>query len=171
MMNVLISVGSRHGSTREIAEAIARTLRNHTDISVNVQDAGMVPSLAGYDAVVIGSAIYMSRFVEPTRDFVDRYEQELAALPTWVFASGPTGDPLRPEGMQPPVQELAARLGSRGQRIFAGKVPDEGLGFGESMIVNVVRAQVGDYRDWDAIEAYANELASEILALAPTGIA
>ncbi|GEM_PF-3645432 len=56
-MHVLIAVASRYGSTREIAEALAGTLRAAGHV-VAVRNAAEVADAALYDAVVLGSAIY-----------------------------------------------------------------------------------------------------------------
>ena len=61
MSRVLVAYGSRHGSTAEIAEAIAATLRE-AGLAVDCRKAGEVDSLDGYDAVVLGSAVYMRRW-------------------------------------------------------------------------------------------------------------
>ena len=63
-MKMLIAVSSKHGSTREIAESIAETIRE-SGIEVEVADAQDVESVAPYDAVVVGSAIFMGRWMGP----------------------------------------------------------------------------------------------------------
>ena len=61
MMHVLVTVASRHGSTREIADAIAQELRM-PGIDADVRHVEEVPDLNSYDAVVLGSAIYMGNW-------------------------------------------------------------------------------------------------------------
>ena len=61
MSRVLVAYGSKHGSTAEIAEAIAATLRE-AGLQADCVKAGDVRSLEGYDAVVLGSAVYMRRW-------------------------------------------------------------------------------------------------------------
>ena len=69
MMQILIAVASKHGSTDEIANAIGTELSTlGLDVSVvPVQD---VDTIKGYDAVVLGSAIHMGRWMKPAKDFV-----------------------------------------------------------------------------------------------------
>jgi menaquinone-dependent protoporphyrinogen oxidase len=43
------------------------------------------------------------------------------------------------------------------------------LGFGERAVVRAVRAAEGDYRDWAAIDAWAQEIASSLAGDAQTG--
>src|SRR5688500_5163106 len=105
-MRVLVAGASKHGSTREIAKAIAEELRA-AGLDADLRDAGNVTSLAGYDAVVLGSAIYMGRWMPEAKHLVERFQPQLAALPVWLFSSGllgaddpqPAGDPGEIPGM------------------------------------------------------------------------
>ncbi|MFI5042859.1 MAG: flavodoxin domain-containing protein, partial [Acidimicrobiales bacterium] len=67
---MLIAVSSKHGSTREIAESIATTVRQ-AGIEVEVVDAEHVESVAPYDAVIVGSALYFGRWRGPARELVN----------------------------------------------------------------------------------------------------
>ena len=63
-MKMLIAVSSKHGSTAEIAASIGQTVRE-TGIEVDVVDAGDVESVAPYNAVIVGSAVHMGRWMGP----------------------------------------------------------------------------------------------------------
>src|SRR3954452_10566893 len=89
---VLVAYASEHGSTREIAERIARTLGDD-GMNVELRDASDVEDLAGYDAVVVGSAVYMGRWRGSAKRLVKRHERELAERDPWLFSSGPVGEP------------------------------------------------------------------------------
>ena len=99
-MTVLVTAASRHGGTREIAEAIARELEAQ-GVSVELRELEEVSDLGRYDAVVLGSAVYLGRWLEPALRFVERHADELAERKTWLFSSGPiVGDPPRPDPAQ-----------------------------------------------------------------------
>jgi len=83
-----VAYASKHGSTAEIAEAIGDELRA-AGRTVDVRDAGEVTDLAGYDAVVLGSATYMRRWRREARRFLRHHASALADCPFWVFSSGP----------------------------------------------------------------------------------
>lgn len=164
MARVLVAVASRHGSTREIAEAIAGTLRDE-GLDADLADAAEVTALSGYDAVVLGSAVYVGRWLDPARALVDERGDELAARPTWLFSSGPIGDPPKPDAEDAvQIAEIAERVGARDHRLFAGKLDKSALGFGERAVVLAFRAPEGDFRDWDEIAEWARGIAAALRA-------
>jgi menaquinone-dependent protoporphyrinogen oxidase len=162
-MNTLIAVASRHGSTREIADALAQHLRSFgtTAIVSNVHEA---TNLESYDAVIIGSAIYMGHWLPAAHKFVQSNRAILSTMPVWLFSSGPLGeDNPQPKDDPGHLADLMQVSGAREHHNFVGKLDRSGLGFGERLTVNVVKAPDGDFRDWDAIRNWAQSIA---LALA-----
>jgi len=163
-MRILVTAASRHGSTGEIAAAIAEALvqRGHE------AEAGPIEAAAPerYDAVVLGSAVYTGRWLKPARALAERYAAELAARPVWLFSSGPLGPPehLVPEEEAVDVAALTQTTRARGHRVFAGRLHKRDLGFGERAMVAAVRAPEGDFRDWAAIDAWAAEIAAALAA-------
>jgi menaquinone-dependent protoporphyrinogen oxidase len=159
-MKTLIAFASRHGSTREIAEALARELRI-CGRSVAVRPVEEVKDLAQYEAVVIGSAVYMGNWLPEARRFVEEHRERLATVPVWLFSSGPlgTGDP-QPNGDPAHLDAMMRATHARGHRVFVGKLNPGDLGFGERLMAKVVKAPEGDFRDWDAIRAWAREIAT-----------
>lgn len=71
-MKVLITASSRHGATAEIAEAIAKEVRRG-GFEVELKPPGDVETLEGYDAVIIGSAVYMTQWTESARALISRF--------------------------------------------------------------------------------------------------
>src|SRR5579885_485127 len=96
-MKVLIAIASRHGSTEEIGRAIATELRGQ-GIEAEQSDFADIHHLNGYDAAVLGSAVYMGNWLGDARHFVDRHAAQLAGMPVWLFSSGPIGDDPQPHG-------------------------------------------------------------------------
>jgi len=160
-MKVLVTSASRHGSTTEIATEIASTLtaQGVAAVCADIED---VTDLPGYDAVILGSAIYAGHWLGPAKDFAERLGAELADRPVWLFSSGPIGD----KPTKDPVEATHAMstAGAREHRIFSGKLDKETLGFAEKAIMRVVRAPEGDYRDWSEIHSWAQGIADELKA-------
>ena len=160
-MNVLVTVASKHGATTQIAEAIGRALAK-ADIGAQVVAPDEVRSLKGYDAVILGSAVYAGRWLDEAKRFVEREAPALAERPVWLFSSGPIGDPPKPEEEAIDVAPIRAVTGARDHRIFAGLLDKSRLGFGERAIVKVVRAEEGDYRPWPEIDAWVAGIAATL---------
>jgi menaquinone-dependent protoporphyrinogen oxidase len=160
-MTVLVSAASKHGATAEIAEAIGRVLAER-GLAVDVRPAQNVTLVDGYDAVVLGSAVYVGHWLEAARTLVEAEAAILAARPVWLFSSGPVGDPPKPAEEPVDVAEIIRATGARDHRVFAGKIDKGRLGFGERAMVLALRAPVGDFRDWPAIEGWAGGIADAL---------
>mgnify|MGYP005609704891 CR=1 FL=1 len=158
-MTVLVAYASKHGGTQGIAEAIGRSLTTE-GVANEVRAVDQVETLAGYDAVVLGSAVYMGRWMDAALRFVDAHQATLTGRPVWLFSSGPLGDPPHPtEEHAVEVAEVAAATTAREHRLFTGRLDKHHLNFGERAVVVAVRAPDGDFRDWDEIAEWAHEIA------------
>ena len=161
-MRVLIAAASKHQATTEIAAAIGRDL-SQAGIEVEVTTPGRVESVEGYDAVILGSAVYMGRWQPSAVTFAERHAEALRQRPVWLFSSGPIGSPqAKPEGEPLEIGELVRQIGAREHRIFAGRLDPRRLGFGEKAVVAAVGIAHGDFRDWDEIGAWARQIADHL---------
>lgn len=162
-MRVLVTAASRHDATREIAEAIAAGLTQR-GVHAEAKPVEQIGSLDGFDAVVVGSAIYMGRWLKPAREFLSGHAAELSSVPVWLFSSGPLGPPdhLIPPEESTDTERLVEMVGARGHQVFAGRLERSSLGFAERAAAKAVHAPEGDCRDWDAIDAFAGEIASQL---------
>ena len=157
-MKVLVTAASRHGSTEEIARAIATELEA-AQISVDVLAPEAVTTLEGYDAVVLGSGVYAGHWLEPAKEFVERYEMDLREVPVFLFSSGPLGDPPKP--VEEPVDAALMDESTHAvdHRVFAGRLIEDDLNLPQRVVIKVVGAPYGDFRPWDDIAEWAAEIA------------
>jgi menaquinone-dependent protoporphyrinogen oxidase len=166
-MRVLVVHASKRGSTAEIAEAIAEVLRDR-GLDVDCLAAAQAGSPDAYDAVVIGSAVYMRRWRGDAKHFLRAHAHALSQRPFWIFSSGPVGDPSKPPNpawLEPPrIVDRAQQLGVREHVVFGGRVAAEPQGPLERAMVENTPAQYRDLRDWDEIRAWAGHIASELRA-------
>jgi menaquinone-dependent protoporphyrinogen oxidase len=168
-MRVLVTAASRHGGTGEIATIIGQALTD-AGLETEVKPLRALDSVAGYNAVVLGSGVYVGRWLPEATEFVRRHEIELRARPVWLFSSGPIGSPEpKPDGEPAEIAELVASIRARGHRVFAGRLDKGMLGIGERLIVGAVHAEEGDFRDPDAIGAWAREIAAQLTPVAVGG--
>jgi menaquinone-dependent protoporphyrinogen oxidase len=163
-MKVLVTAGSKYGSTAEIAQAIGRALARHgIDVDViPIEEANPT----GYDAFVIGSAVYAGHWLRPAIDFVERNSEALRRRPVWVFSSGPIGDPAKPVDV-PLSPAVIEATGASDHKVFAGKLDKSHLSFAEKAIVLALRAPEGDFRDWADVQRWADSIAASLRANAP----
>ncbi len=155
-MRVLVSVESKHGSTEEIAAAITAELIA-AGLEVDALDPPEVESLDGYQAVVLGSALYMGKRMPGIVQIIERHAQALRERDVWLFSSGPIREP--PNLAEDPVgAALLARIGARKPRMFTEKLDRGNL----SIVERLVSAPEGDFRDWPAIREWARSIAGEL---------
>lgn len=160
-MRVLVAHASRHGSTAEIAARIAAVLADRS-LAVECHRVEDSPTLDEVDAVVLGGAVYAGSWPKSALAWVDQVAATAATMPVWVFSSGPAGDPPRPAERPAQADAVAERLAPRDHAVFAGVIDRSRLSFIERGIVAALRIPDGDYRDWAAITAWAEGIASTL---------
>lgn len=161
-MRVLVVAASKHGSTAEIATALGQALA-HRGITATVADAGDVADIADYDAIILGSAVYAGRWQKAARELAETHGDLLVKRPVWLFSSGPVGDPPKPEEDPVDVAQINAIVGAREHRVFAGRIDKSRLSLAEKAIVRALKVPEGDWRNFDAVTAWAGEIADSLL--------
>lgn len=166
MSKVLVIYASKHGSTQEIAETIAAELTAR-GLEADLHNAEAPTEITAYDAVVVGSAIYAGNWLPAAVQFVKENVAQLAQRPVWVFSSGPLGEGPASElvdGWTQPrsLDSAFAQIVPRDVTVFHGKIDFDSLSWGERLIFRAVRGQTGDFRDWEAIRAWAGEIATAL---------
>lgn len=164
--NVLVAYASKYGATEAIAQAIGRALRDG-GMRAEVVRCKDVKDLGPYTAVVLGSAVYVGRWRREAADFLRQAEPRLVQLPLWLFSSGPTGEGDAEEllkGWRFPValQAIADRIGPRDVAVFHGALDADRLNPFDAFIVRTVKAAEGDFRDLDAVRAWARTIVAEL---------
>jgi menaquinone-dependent protoporphyrinogen oxidase len=125
-----------------------------------------VRNLDRYDAVVLGSAVYMKRWQGDARHFLRKHRKSLRQKPFWVFSSGPVGDPAKdnPDWIEPPkLAEKVEDLGGRSHAVFGGCLPAEPKGMMEKAMVDGVPKEYRDRRDWAQIREWAHQISADLV--------
>ncbi len=164
---VLVAYASKSGSTMEIARRIGEEMAR-AGWTADVAPAEEIGTLAGYDAVVLGSGIRIGKPYKPARDFAGRFADVLAALPTAAFAVSLSAASPDEEAMaegQRYAQDLGALVDARLTASMPGVNNPETLAPIIKMAFQQVDASdpslppAGDYRDWDLVQSWAAALA------------
>jgi menaquinone-dependent protoporphyrinogen oxidase len=168
-IKVLVAYATTHGATKEVAEAVAGTLREQ-ELTVDVQPARQMRALEGYHAVVLGAPMYMFRLHKDAKSFLARHQAALrAGLPIAIFAGGPFGEPeekVWTDVRQNLDKELAnfPWLKPLTVEVVGGKFDPARLRFPYNLIPAMKSMPASDLRDWDAIRAWAVDLTGKIKA-------
>jgi len=191
MTRVLVVYGSRHGGTKGIAERIGEVLRARgLDATVHTAASVSEAEVRGADAFVVGSGVYMGSWLDDPLEFLARHTHAVAARPLWLFSSGPlpgstkdkqAADPIENalgpsdgpgSGGRKKVEAVSAATGPRDHRVFMGRYdPDDApTNLPERFMKSFMRVipavrdvlPAGDFRDWPAIEAWADSIAREL---------
>jgi menaquinone-dependent protoporphyrinogen oxidase len=190
MTRVQVVYASRHGATAGIAHRIGEVLRDEGN-DVVVANAADGPDPSGFDAYVIGSGVQIGSWHKEGMEFLERNKATLATRPTWLFSSGPLpGSSMMKEtedrlelalgptegpgsGGRKRIEALSAVIDPRGHRVFYGaydpKDPPRSM---QERLVRMLPAAkqvlpTGDFREWDAIETWAREIAARLGAKVP----
>ena len=159
--SVLVAYATKYGSTQEVAEAVAATLRE-SGLTVEIKPAREVRTLEGYDAVVLGAALYMYQWHKDARGFLSRHRKALAGLPVAVFALGPTHSPHDEKEWRDSRAQLDKELAKHpwlkpvAVEILGGKFDPKKLTFPMNKFAG--KEPASDARDWTAIRAWSGSI-------------
>ena len=164
-MKVLVAFASTHGSTADIASRIADTLGT-PDVTVDLRHVADVLDVSGYDAAVIGSAVYFGRWLPVAEQFAAQWSDSLRRVPVWMFSSGPVaaGDLT---GIDPAaVDELVHATAAVEHVVFAGRLSGDTLTWREHETISTTSAKAGDFREWTEIEQWAQRIGRRLFSAA-----
>ena len=170
---VLVAFASRHGATREIAAAVVRSLlrsdaARHAGLSAVLAPVQQRPDPAAFDAVVLGSAVYAGRWLEPAWRYVGAVAPELRSCPTWLFSSGLDVGPPRARHDVEDVRWIREAIGARDHRLFPGRLDRRLLSEVERQIWS--REPAGDFRDWESVRSWSQGIAAHLAGPQPVAV-
>ncbi len=177
-MRVLVMYASKYGHTRGIAERAAARLQV-AGLDVEVRSVDDPTGLEGFDAFVVGSAMYFGHWLSEATAFVLDHHAILAAKPTWLFSSGPLGtEPTDAEGRDVRTQaapsesaDLEAATHARALRVFFGALDPDLLSLRDRLLRALPAGRAlfpeGDFRDWSEIDGWADDIAATLKAPPP----
>jgi menaquinone-dependent protoporphyrinogen oxidase len=163
--SILVAYATLHGSTQEVAETVAGTLRDG-GLAADCKLAKEVRSLEGYGGVVLGAPLYMFRWHKDAKRFLARHREALTRRPVAVLALGPFNDvPSEFQGAREQLDKELAKfpwLAPAAIEIFGGKFDPAALRFPYNLVPGLKRIPVSDIRDWAAIRAWAGGLPGKL---------
>jgi menaquinone-dependent protoporphyrinogen oxidase len=162
---VLISYASQCGSTGEVALAVGDVLCA-AGAAVDVRRAEDVTDISGYRAVVVGSAVYMRRLMSEAVAFVEANRQALGQVPVAYFVVCGTLKEDTEENRQQAaayLEPVRALVQPVDEGLFAGAMDFGKMSFLYQAVARVMGGSNSDWRDWEAIQGWAEGLPAMLL--------
>ncbi len=162
---VLVAYATRYGSTQEVAEAVAATLKEN-GFTVDLRVLREVRKLEGYQAVVLGAPLFMFHWHKDALGFLGRQQAALAQMPVAIFVLGPVHEPHDEAEWKSSWEQLEKELAPFpwlepvALEMFGGKYDPEKLGFPLKMFAG--KEPASDLRDWEAIRRWAGEVGEKL---------
>jgi len=163
---ILVTFASRTGSTAEVAKMIDEVLTAR-GYSVDLKSVQEKPSIEGYRAVIIGSAIRMGGWLPEMLEFIKTNQKNLNQIPTAIFTIHIVNlgsDNVSRAARKAYTVPVWKMLTPAHEAFFAGKMDPQKLSFGDRILSRIATGnegqKVGDFRDWDQIRSWAQSIFS-----------
>ncbi len=158
---VLVAYASRCGSTEDIARALAEDLKGR-GLAVDLRTVDKVPTLTGYQAVILGSAVRFGKWLPEAVQFVRDHHAGLKRVPAAFFTVHirNTGtDEASRKARNAYLDPVHALIRPNTEVFFAGRMDLSRLSFAERLLGKVMKARNVDMRDWSAVHAWGRTVA------------
>lgn len=165
MSTVLVTYASKTGCTQGIAEKIGETLQA-AGATVDVLPVGAKANPDSYDAVIVGSGARIGKWLGSARKWVVKNAGALQGKPVAFFTACLTlaQEPEKTDEVRaytdPVIEESGVHPVDIG--LFAGWFVPEKFGAVGRAVLSKMDSPQGDFRDWDAIEAWAKGVAGKL---------
>ncbi len=159
---VLVTYASKYGSTGGVADAIGKELCAKglaADVAL-IRNAG---DLGLYQGIVVGSAIYMGKWMPEATDFVKKNREILRRMPVAYFLvcitlAQPT-EKNRAKALSyvEPIMKAVPEIRPLAIGTFAGALDYKNPSWFYKQFLKAKGAPEGDFRDWNSIRSWAQE--------------
>jgi menaquinone-dependent protoporphyrinogen oxidase len=162
---VLVAYATRYGSTQEVAQEVAATLKENR-FSVDLRVLREVHKLEGYQAVVLGAPLFMFHWHKDALGFLARQQAALLQMPVAIFVLGPVHEPHDEAEWKSSWEQLEKELAPFpwlkpvALEMFGGKYDPAKLGFPLKMFAG--KEPASDLRDWEAIRRWAGAVGEKL---------
>jgi menaquinone-dependent protoporphyrinogen oxidase len=154
---VLMTYATKAGSTAEIAVRMGETL-SRRGLSVDVLPLSKVTDLGPYQSVFLGSAIRVGNVLPEVTNFIQANQAALQKMPLNLFVVCMTlneDTEANRQTVSAYLEPVRALVKPASEGLFAGVMDLKKLPFFERLMIKAMKAPQGDFRNWDAITAWA----------------
>lgn len=166
---VLIAFATNYGSTYTVAEKVAEVLCGH-GYMVDLRFAKNVTpaELLDYDAVIVGSCIYIEEWHEDALQFLENNQDTLSGIPVALYCVNgllgmnfDTKEELVEEHYLQPMYTRFPKIHPVDVTAFAGVVNYRILKFKDWWLLHLMFMPRGNWTDFDAVESWAQEISDK----------
>ncbi|GAA5262083.1 flavodoxin domain-containing protein [Methanocalculus sp. MC3] len=160
---ILVAYATRAGSTAGVAGAVTEVLRDAGyDVDLSLLNSDLIPE--HYDAVILGGPIYMGAMRE-VEEYVHAHHAALESRFKAAFAVGMSfveDDEEKRAVARDALSKAISPFEPAHLGYFAGKTDPAKLSFLQKVALKVVSSPIGDFRDYEAIKAWALEVSRDL---------
>jgi menaquinone-dependent protoporphyrinogen oxidase len=160
---ILVTYATRAGSTVGVADAIALGLRQRGFL-VEVRPAKENPSVKGYQAVIVGSAIRQGSWLPEAIAFLIHNQAALRRVRVALFTVHMLNrgdDEQSRQNREAYLDALRPLVLPVAHVFFPGKIDPARLSLIDRLLVRLIQPPIGDFRDWDQIRGWAETLLTQ----------
>jgi menaquinone-dependent protoporphyrinogen oxidase len=165
---ILVTYATAAGSTAEVAQAIGEAISGD-DGAADVRKVKEVKDLSPYRAVIVGSGVRRGRVYRAALAFLKQHRVALSRMPVAYFIVCMSAKDDTEEG-RAQVAFYVEQMRTKAPRVqpvdvglFAGKMDFKTLSMPSRLIIEALKGEEGDFRDWDAIRDWASSVAPALL--------
>lgn len=161
---VLVCYATKYGSTEEIAKEIGAVLQGE-GLATDVTPVDRVTDIAEYRAVIIGSPIYMGKWLHSPQQFVRDHRFALSHRKVAAFSVGYSLRDRLLEHLRNAdraVDAIRLYVEPVDVGMFAGRVVPDTVSEADRAILTLGGVEQGDFRDWGEIRAWAKKISNVI---------
>ena len=158
---ILIAYASKYGATREVAERIAQRLQK-SGKQAEAKSVTQITDLGKPEGVIVGSALYQGGWLPEATTFVRKNATALSRIPTWLFSVGPLDTDVEDEEQPIELAEFRDKIGQKHHAVFHGALDHSKLDRSDRITMKAAGAPEGDFRDWDTIGTWVDQIAKSL---------
>jgi menaquinone-dependent protoporphyrinogen oxidase len=167
---ILVAYATKYGTTTQIAETIGEALRQK-GLEAEVRLAKEPVDLTEYAGVVLGSPVYVGRWLDDAVRFIRTHRETLSKMPVAYFTVGTalrdgseTGRKRHHDTIER-VRRMAPEVNPVEIGMFTGAMAvNRKMGFCSRLLMALFRVEAGDFRDWEAIRNWGHVIAERLTA-------
>ena len=168
---VLVTYASKYGSTGGVAKEIANTLNNNGFL-VDVRLITKSMDLSAYSSIIIGSPVYVGKWMEEAYDFVQSNRKILSNMNVAYFLTSMTLGASKDEVAKQEIEEILNSIEKEIPEVktlhkgfFGGAIDYSKMSLAMKTMLKIMPEDVkeGDFRDWGVINSWAEEIGKRIV--------